>query len=211
MTDLAKEQRMRNNWAAPALVTLALLLHATVAEPATVDWTFSTVPAAGAITGAPGQTVGWGYTISNLGDTWLVSSTLDALPGFALATPTAGVFDFPILAPHTTVTVAYAAGLGLFEVTVDASAPPGSIDEGTFLLGADFWEGDPFDGGQLVASDTRSALYRLTATSPVAVPEPPTWLLILSSLAVLGLVRCRWPALGAWSTRTQPAPRSVTG
>jgi hypothetical protein len=152
------------------------------AEP----FTFALLPASGEIAGVPGSTIGWGYTLSNPGDDWLVITGLDA-DAFTSASPDASIFDFPILAPGTTVTMPYdaIAFRGLFQITWDLNAPPGTVNVGTFVLHADFFDGDPFAGGLfLAAADDQSAAYRASVETTAVVPEPGTLILCLTGLAL---------------------------
>ncbi len=59
------------------LLLLSSLLAAVCAADPT--FTFSTVPGSGDISGAPGQTTGWGYSITNNDSTdYLMLTNLDA-------------------------------------------------------------------------------------------------------------------------------------
>src|SRR4051794_28174671 len=112
----------------------AVLLFAAVPAWAADIYTFSLLPNSGRITGAPNETVGWGYSIENQSSSlWLVPSGL--APGsFQFGTPEL-LFDFPILAPGSHVNVPFnaAALTGLLALTWDASAPGGAVESGNFL------------------------------------------------------------------------------
>src|SRR5207249_1049270 len=71
------------------------------------SFTFDTLPSSGDVAGPAGSTVGWGYTITNsaLND-WLVMTGLSA-GSFLNGTPDSSFFDFPILAPQTTLSVPF--------------------------------------------------------------------------------------------------------
>ena len=173
-------------WALPLLVLL-------VSQTAYADpFSFSTIPASGTVIGGPGSTVGWGYSITNLSSTnWLILTALSA-GTFALGTPDATIFDFPILGPGDSLTVAFVAGLsGLYQFTWDLNAPAGFENNGTFLLSAEFWSGDPFGGGLFVDFATdQSAPYIARVSSPsTPVPEPPTLLLLSLASGCLFLGR----------------------
>jgi hypothetical protein len=162
---------------------LALLAATPPARADSLTFTLGTLPASGAISGPPGSTVGWGYTITNNSASyWLVTTGVSADP-FVNGTPNAGIFDFPAVAPLSTLTVAYDPSnfLGLFEFTWDPNAPVGFVNMGTFVVTGEFWDNDPFLGGNFFdfAPDA-SAAYSVTAT---AVPEPSTLLLLATGVA----------------------------
>ena len=156
-------------------------------------WTLTLIPASGSIAGPAGSTIGWGYTITNQSTTnWLVLTGLSADP-FLNGTPDASYFTFPILAPNTIATGTFNAGTftGLFGLTWDATAPAGFTNTGTFVLSGEFWDSDPFVGGQFVAlAQDQSADYSATV-SPV--PEPTS--LILMATGLMGFVRRRSKSL----------------
>ncbi len=171
-----------------SIVLSALLLYGTAAHAG--SFTFSLLPGSGAIAGAPGSTIGWGYTITNQSAVeWLVLTSLSADP-FLHATPDASLFLFPILAPSASLTVPYSASgfQGLFQIGWDVTAPVGFTNSGLFLLGGEFWDADPFSGGAFVALATdQSAAYSATVTA--AVPEPSG--LLLTGIGALCLFRLR--------------------
>ena len=170
------------------LFLIAVLFLAAVPGWAAEVYTFNLLPDDGSIAGGAGQTVGWGYSIENQSTThWLVTSGL-APSSFQFGTPEL-LFDFPILAPGSSVSVPFDAGAstGLLALTWDASAPLGSVESGSFLLSAEWWNGDPLAGGQFAfAASPLSQSYQATV-----VPEPGTAALLGLALLVAG-VRRRW-------------------
>jgi hypothetical protein len=150
---------------------------------------FSTIPGDGNISGAPGATIGWGYSITNESTTdWLLATNLNA-DSFAFGTPTL-LFDFPEVAPGATVTEVFdPIGLtGLYEDVLNDPVPDGSVDSGDFVLSAQWYTGDPFNGGTFIADalDTDAA-YSATVTSSSSTPEPSSFALLASGIiAIIG-------------------------
>lgn len=109
-----------------ALRDLTPVSHST--QPASM-FLFQTDPPDGVLFGAPGATVGYGYTIGNPDlAVWLTSA-------------------------------------GLYQIDIDVSSPPEYVNSGAFVLSGDFYTGDPFSGGEFVASaDDQIAAYQVTAT-----------------------------------------------
>lgn len=137
--------------------------------------------------GAPTRT-GWGYTIQNGSSTdWLVTTSLNAST-FLYATPQL-LFDFPDIAPGTSVTVPYnpATPAGLYQILWDRNAPTDFVNTGTFTLSAEWWSGDPTNGGTfLVSAPNASQPY-----TAVLTPEPATVTLVVSSMLLFGLIGVR--------------------
>ena len=119
----------------------------------------------------PGQTAGWGYTLANNSpDQWLVPTALNSDP-FLFGTPML-LFDFPVLAPVSSVSVGFDGVelTGLYQVSLASDAPIGFVEQGLFRLSAQWWSGDPLAGGQLLSQAEDILLpWRLTI---VQVPEP---------------------------------------
>jgi hypothetical protein len=151
---------------------LAVCLSA-IPAMATDIYTF-TVPAAENVSGPAGLTLtGWGYSIHNESSSlWLVTTGLSS-GTFLHATPKL-LFDFPDIAPGATVTVPYnpVTPAGLFEILWDTNAPSGSVNSGTFDLSAEWWNGDPLNGGTLVSIAPGSS--QPYSASLTTTPEPAT-------------------------------------
>jgi hypothetical protein len=181
-------------WTAAALA--AGLLLVTAATPICADDVALTlIPASGDVSGPPGSTVGWGYTLTNNTSDWLQPQTLSA-DVFVNGTPTV-IFNFPAVAPMTSVVLDFSLGAsaacslppcGLYELTWDAAAPVGFANNGTFIISSDFFNENPSDPG---AIDLGAAPDVTAAYSATVVPEPSALLLLLTALGALGVVRRR--------------------
>jgi PBP4 family serine-type D-alanyl-D-alanine carboxypeptidase len=149
------------------------------------QYNFSLLPSNGIVSGAAGSTVGWGYSIQNQSSTlWLVTTGLNS--DFLNATPN-WLFDSPDVAPGATVPDPFdlANSAGLFEITWDQSAPGGFVNAGTFDRSAEWWTGNPLNGGSFASAvATTSQPYSAPGT-----PEPTAFGLV--SLVLLGFLACR--------------------
>jgi hypothetical protein len=175
-----------------ALVAVVLSVGLACSSARADSYSFGLAPADGSVSGPPGSAIGWGYTITNDSTTnWLVTSGLSSDP-FIHGTPNL-IFDFPDLAPGANTTVSFdpSTSAGLFELTWDASAPVGLSNNGTFDLSAQWWSGDPLNGGTfLMNAPNTLAPYSATVSSPV--PEPSTLLLLFGGFLVgLAMLRVR--------------------
>jgi protein-disulfide isomerase len=66
------------------------------------------------------------------------------------------------------------------------SAPNGSVDGGDFVLSAQWYDGDPFNGGAFIADavDTDAA-YTATVTSSSSIPEPSSFVLLAGGMLLM--------------------------
>jgi hypothetical protein len=170
------------------ILLIATLLTALPVMAADI-YTF-TVSDSVTVTSVAGLESGWGYTLQNGSSTdWLVTTGLNAST-FQHATPQL-IFDFPDLAPGQSVTVPYdpVTPAGLYQILWDQNAPLGFVNAGAFTLSAQWWKGDPANGGTLIGS-APDASQPYTA-SLTAVPEPGTSALIALPLLVFGVIAVR--------------------
>jgi hypothetical protein len=183
---------IRSSGGARRLTFLIPLLLAVIAPSLLLGsdaYTFSTIPGDGNISGAPGATIGWGYSITNESTSdWLLAINLSA-DSLAFGTPTL-LFDFPEVAPGATVTEIFdPIGMtGLYEDVLNDPVPDGSVDSGDFVLSAQWYNGDPFNGGTFIADavDTDAA-YTATVNSASSTPEPSSFVLLASGIiAIIG-------------------------
>jgi hypothetical protein len=189
------------------VIAIILVFMPVIAQADSLSYTFVLIPPDGAVAGPQGSTVGWGYEITNESTTdWLLVTGVGASP-FLNGTPDSSIFDLPILTPTApgndhSVNFNGNGGVGtqgLYQLTWDTTAPIGFVNSGTFTISAEWWVGDPSNGGTFVDVALLDPLdeyptYSATVTAPAeaTVPEPSTLLLVLPTLAVLGIsVRMR--------------------
>jgi hypothetical protein len=163
--------------------------------------TLTLIPADGNLAGPPGSTLGWGYTIENDSDHFLQPMDLSA-GVFAEGVPDS-IFDFPVLAPHTSLSVIFsnvvtsacaAPPCGLFELVWSPMAVPGFSVSGMFVVRSEYFSAPPDnpDAIDLGPAADLSAPYTATVTgSTTAAPEPSMAVLAGVGLMVLSLCRRR--------------------
>jgi hypothetical protein len=178
-------------------VLCGLAMVAGLAVPAAAAPILTLDPADGHVTGAPGQTVGWGFTIENTTD-FLVPTrfTIVPPPGPAVGTFTDFTqFNYFVVGPQpelAAVSQAFDAlnsqGVGSF--AIDPGAAPGTYDF-DIVLTYDLYSVSPNDANFNPEEHTLNptsrelrAPARLTVTG-AQVPEPGTLALLATGAAAL--------------------------
>ncbi len=153
--------------------------------------TLTLTPAGGAISGAPGATVGWGFTLTNTTD-YLVISSASFTPTTPLGTfADFSAFNFFVVgsAPDSTsISQAFDApsqtGIGSF--AIDAGALVGAVASGQIVLSYDLYLVSPNNPLFNPDTDTLSNGNTLAVNASVTVvPEPASLLLLTAGLIVL--------------------------
>src|SRR5258708_20803637 len=196
-------------------ILLGVLLVLSLASVCTATATLTLNPVNGALVGAPGQSVGWGFTISD--DTnWLLvvgtafctsfNTSTDifpcANPGPPNAVPGGPYLDFTqvnfvVSAPNVPdpsqqiftynppCNVGPCTGTGAF--TINGNTPVGSLLSGVIVVDYNLFSGGPPGVGTQIGGD----FFIEKNASVFVAPEPATLLLLGSTLAGLGLARFR--------------------
>jgi hypothetical protein len=158
-------------------------------------------PPGGAVNGAPGQTVGFGFTITNdtpyyelFDNSYFCEPGQD--PASSPCTPSLGTYqdyianNFTVIAPMSMLSESFnmntMTGFGAY--TISPTAIFGAVDSGRLLTTYMEYDGDPFNGGTQHSGDIE-----LSAPASVMVtPEPSSAVLIaLGGLGAL-LYRARF-------------------
>lgn len=154
------------------------------------EWGFSTFSPNGAISGSAGETIGWGYSISNNDPNLWLAVTVLSTNVFEMGVTNPYIFDCPVIAPNANISVPYIMGKqGLYEIRWDAGVPVGFSNFGNFTLSAEFYNGNPYEGGNyaLNAID-KYAPYKATVTAGSIAPEPSSACLVIVGLLALAVM-----------------------
>jgi hypothetical protein len=165
-----------------------------------------TLTPSGDITGSPGQTVGWGFSITNTtGFFLLVDSSnfcepgqdpftgpvFTCAPGLGASTYTDFIANNGTVIPPSGLIQPFNAvtmtGVGAY--MIDPAALTGSIDTGSIVLSYQEYNGNPFAGGTQVSGDTELSA-AASVTTAAAVPEPNSAALLAGAL-LMGLLIVR--------------------
>lgn len=146
----------------------------------------------GGVSGGPGATVGWGFTLTNPTDYLVVtSSSFCAAPvGLPVCNPsTVGSYtdiissNFFVVGPapdSTVVTQSFVNGVsGLGSIQLNFGAILGTVESGTLLVTYDLYSRSPNAPGFDPVADGLQFGQSLTANATItvssSVPEPGTW------------------------------------
>jgi hypothetical protein len=185
----------------------ALVLLACLAPGARADATVALNPVDGVISGAPGDTVGWGFTVTN-GTNWIsidsVSVENETSPlggasgGFTSYMDLLGGLTNGVTPPNQTWSLGFSPGspgTGIGQYVIDAGTPLGASDSGDFVIFYDEFSGDPNTCGScyvdtLEMFDAGGNPPAFTIDVAVtSVPEPHSALLLVLAGCMLALAR----------------------
>jgi hypothetical protein len=161
------------------------------------DITFALDPVGGTVSGAPGETIGWGFTLTNSGPYWLLVDESTFVPDTADYTDFISI-PFMVIGPSPendswTESFDASAQTGAGSFSIDPAAVVGSEISGPILLTYDLYDVDPnspsFDpandlvlpSGQQISADAE-----VDVVAPTSTPEPALGILA----GLLCLVTC---------------------
>jgi hypothetical protein len=180
-------------------ILIATLVGVSLTAFATADTLVMLNPTSGDLTGAPGDSVGWGFDIQNTSSGLWVSFTQSFLlnetnPSVGMYTDLIGPQGGPVnfeLGPNTSWDEAFdaAAQSGVGSFLIDPAAVIGSVDSGSIRILWDEYTGDP-----QTCSDCRATEFSVDLPFSVTVdpvPEPSTIWLALAGGLLVGVRRMR--------------------
>jgi hypothetical protein len=190
-------------WKCLASGAIMLMAAATGARASAV---IALSPPDGVISGAPGSTVGWGFSLTNGAD-WVsidsVTTENESSPlggvsgGFTSYMDLLGGLSNGVTPPDKTWALAFSPGspgTGLGQYAIDPGTPSGASDSGDFVIFYDEFSADPNTCGscyvdtlQLFDSNGNAPAFTINVpASPVPEPALPM-LMILWMALIIGL------------------------
>ncbi len=163
-------------------------------------------PGDGALSGAPGAVVGWGFTLSNNSNYLVVTNA-----AYLSATPI-GTFEdyispqFVVVGPGATLIWSQPfdnnAKTGIGRYQIDASAAAGANSTGLVQVTYDLYAVDPNDSAfnpdtDLLASGNTLSVDASVSATEVVIPEPGSSVLVVAGALAAGAAR--------WATRRRVA------
>ena len=185
-----------------ALIILTLSLVA-AATASAAGLTFTTDPTDGVLTGTPGTTVGWGFTMTAPDSNYYALTGVEFCFGAQIPTcpsTPVGVFsdiasyvEGDIIGPDYTTNPypeTYSPGIsGLGEFAIDPSAAPQDL-VGTLYVYYDEYAADPMLGGDaFLTGQVASSAAEVEIVSPT--PEPSKVWMMLAAGLLIGVGRLR--------------------
>ena len=144
-------------------------------------------PASGLISGSPGQTAGWGFTLANSSDNVALITSADfcgAVISSPCSTPLGSFTDFiaqfnlTLINPHSSLSAVFnpIAHTGIGSYAFSLLAPPGSTFLGQVVLTYDTYSDSSLNSQ--IGFDDRVTSAASVSVPPSSLPEPASlWLL----------------------------------
>ena len=168
------------------IVPTLALLGALVCAQAQATVILQLDPANGAVSGTPGATVGWGFTLSNDADYLVVTSASFSAP-LSIGTFTDYISQqFFVVGPPLTQEFKPILMTGIGSFAIDSNATIGSVVNNPIVLTYDLFSVSPNDPSFDPDTDTISNSNIVTASASVRViPEPAS--IVLFTVGLIGL------------------------
>ena len=177
----------------PKRLYIAGILIAALPFVAAAGPVIASGPPDGSISGIPGSTVGWGFTVQADPTDWVsfvTSLTLfESNPSLGFYTDFIGFqggpvdFVLPPASPDWTQSFDATAETGLGSYTIDPSALPGAVDSGSIHIEYQLFSDDPNTCGACsVGSGSADLPFQVTV---VPTPEPASWYLLAAGIGLL--------------------------
>lgn len=179
------------------MLKLAILVFLALPVPAV---TLQLSPFGGAINGLPGDTVGWGFTLTNDSPNWLTVTssalTFETNPLLGVYSDLIGLQGGPVpffaLTPFSNWSQTFdgiSEGAGAYAIS--AGATLFAQNTGDLLVNFDFFDNDPLTVGVQIASASVAADFTVNVSPPATVPEPSTLGLMLLGAGAVWSRLCR--------------------